>query len=199
MINGIVIIGQSCEVLVEKYYHNKHKRKDLFPLIQMIKIGKEIPPIYSFNSIVFYSVHVNNIYIIAISSVSSDSQFVSSLLDQIVKMLEKVIKPKLEIEELKSLYVVAYVILDQFVDDGFPFIDELNVINSSVSNSETLNICTTAPWRVNQLNVSQSIETTVHEKIYSHVNANGKLDNLFVYYHIRYFSLIYLMPHLNLH
>ena len=184
MLDAVISTDFEGEVLIERYFKTTISRKEIEPVLKFIKSQKQIPPFFSSFGTVYVLNVFNNLIIIGLTQNESNILMATSLINKITEMLNSILQPSLTVETLKVDYSIAYGIIDQFIDSGFPFLDELNLIQSSKTNvlGDKLNVDIRSPWRAvyHQPLKSQEIKLVVQEQIFSRINSQGKSELLLV-------------------
>jgi AP-3 complex subunit mu len=184
MLKGIVLTDENADVLIEKYFSPGVTHKELDPILKLIKSQKKVPPIISSFGTVFAFVTVRNVILIGITQDESSTIIACSLVEKIAEMLDLTLTTNLSVETLKIEYALAYEIIDQFIDEGLPLMDELDLIKSSRCKElgDSLNVDIRSPWKAihEPAPKTQELKATVKEEIFTRISGQGKSDILFV-------------------
>ncbi|EAY10803.1 Adaptor complexes medium subunit family protein [Trichomonas vaginalis G3] len=194
MLSGVIVTDEIGEILVERYYTKTLSRQDVDPICKLIRAQQKISPIISQFGLVFASYYIKKMYFIGIAYEGTSTIALSSLVIEFEKMLERSLKSELSVDTMKVDYPIAYVLLDQFIDAGYPFIDEFNLLCSSFNDTtkDTIGFEMQSPWRTSSpVKSAQYIEITVDEEIHSRINSEGKSENLVVAGKVNMFSRLY--------
>ena len=184
MLDAVIATDSAGEVLIERYFAPTISRKEIEPVLKFIQSQKQIPPFFSSFGTVYVLNAFNNVIMIGLTQNEENTLMATSLINKITEMLDSTLQPSLTTETLKVDYSIAYGIIDQFIDSGFPFLDELNLIQSSKTNvlGDKLNVDIRSPWRAafHQPLKQQDIKIIVKEHIFSRINSQGKSELLLV-------------------
>lgn len=201
MLKGIVITEETGDILVERYFNKDVSRQDVEYVCKIIRTQRRLPPMISQFGTVYLSHFYKKMYFIAITMPKASTVTAASILLEFERMLERSLKNELSVDTMKVDYSVAYILMDQFLDEGYPFIDEFNLICTSFNDTtkDTIGYDVHSPWRTpSPLKVSQYIEINVEEEIHSRINSEGKSEYLFVAGNVNMFSRLTDPPNINL-
>ncbi|KAH0788675.1 Adaptor complexes medium subunit family protein [Histomonas meleagridis] len=201
MIKSIFIISKNGEVLIEKHYQDKTKREELEPVCYSIKNSQNPPPIIESFGILYLIVKENNLFIVGACDADAPTLFTSVILSSIAPILQNTMKNGFTEASVKTEYPVVYQTLDQILNCGYPFLDEQNVLISTMKsqNSDKINVDNQHPWRTSQtVKGPGEIYVEATETIETRINSHGKSDLLMVRGSISIHSHLNGSPQVNL-
>lgn len=197
----ICICDLNGDILAEKHYDNVLNRKDLETIPNILKCHQILPPIVSSLGYLLIIHQKNDVLLISISENEVDSSFIASILVEIGNTLDNVIKKGILLETMKTDFALAYQILDQYLDSGFPFLDEPNVLLATRFHNlnKNIDIDPKYPWRSSFLPKNLNEFHIEHEEtIDTRINHNGKLEFLQIRGDIKCQSILKSTPTVNL-
>ena len=180
MIKSIFLVDRNGEIQIEKNYVGITPQKDIEPALNLIKNGAKIPPILeSFGSV--FLIHKENelFFVGVIEQNESTIAFASEYIVHIAKTISSLIRGGLTNETLKTGYPMIYKVLDQSIDEGFPFLDEASALVASFSGIIDSNISVDRryPWRGTcEIHGAPQFTINVIESIDLHVSETGKIE-----------------------
>ena len=184
MIKSIFIVDSKGDVLIEKNYIGHFEKQELEPVLTMIQASiknqKEVSPIFqSFGSIFLIHKECETYFIGITEGNESILTFAAEYIVNIAKLLTSVIKGGLTTENTKKEYPLIYKVLDQSIDEGYPFLDEPSALIASFSGilDSRISVDRRYPWRGTcEIHGSPEFLINVTEYIDLHVSSTGKED-----------------------
>lgn len=182
MIKSIFIVNKAGEVLVEKHCNSKISREELEPVIYSITNETASPPIIESFGKIYLIVRENGLFIIGACDSDSPTLFSSVILSSLPEILQNTMKNGFTEASVKSEYPVVYQTIDQFLNCGYPFLDEPNIMISSMQNgNEKIEVDQLHPWRTCQkIKGNGELLVEAKETIETSINSSGKSDLLMV-------------------
>lgn len=182
MIKSIFIINKSGEVLVEKQCHSKIGREELEPVIYSITNDASPPPIIESFGRIYLLVRDSGLFIIGACESDTPTLFSAAILSGLPEILRNTMKGGFSEAAVKEDYPVVYQTIDQFLNCGYPFLDEPNVMLATMRNgSDSIDVDPLHPWRTDQkIKGPGELKVEVGEVIETIINASGRADLLMV-------------------
>ncbi|OHS99288.1 Adaptor complexes medium subunit family protein [Tritrichomonas foetus] len=180
MIKCIYIINLHGEVLIEKYNHEKILRRELEPVCSEIKNCINPPQIIESLGNVFILTRNTDIYIVGVCDTSNTS-IASVIIKNISGILHNILKDGFNESSVKADYPLIYQILDMYLNNGVPFIEESSTILSTLDNNSQVKLISNAncPWRAEEDYKGQGeFYLDVVETLEVRINSKGKADLL---------------------
>ena len=179
MIKCIFLIDITGDILVERRYFEDISRLDLESIIFSIKKFEQPPPFLEFLNKYFIIHKEKDIFFVSIVEFEKEILFCSNILYQISKITSNSLLGGITQETIKSNFSLIYKILDQFIDYGYPFLDEPNILFSSFSGFNSLLFDYRYPWRsTNNIRGNFELLIDVIEYIDAKLFSNFELNNL---------------------
>lgn len=180
MLRSIFIANKNGEVIAEKNYIGIFDRHDLEPILKVIQLNNKIPPLFESFGTTFLIHNEGDIYFIAVCDGNeSILTFTSQFIVNTAKLISSLIKGGLTGETIKTEYPMLYKVLDQAVDEGYPFLDEPSCLIASFSGvlDTTMSVDRRFPWRgTTKTRGNPEFMISVVEYIDAHISCDGKIN-----------------------
>jgi len=172
MIKGVFLIDVTGDILV-KYTCSIIKKEEVDMAIYSIRSSSTVPPfLESFGSFILFQKE-DEIFVVCFCESGKYSLFSSQYLLNMISGIKIGINDSLTIESVKKNFPKIYEIIDQSLNNGFPFLDEPNVILGCLDSiNDTLPIDYRYPWRT-------SIPQKGPQELYAEVIETMDLKNYY--------------------
>ena len=132
-ISAIYFLDQKGKIIISRDYRgecgasitDKFQRKVLETEERMIK------PVFTEKDITYIWIRVNNIYMVSVAKGNPNVAMVLTFLFKIRDVFQSYFK-ELEDESLRDNFVITYELLDEMMDNGYPQITEVKVLQEFI-------------------------------------------------------------------
>eukprot|EP01090_Pellita_catalonica_P001687 TRINITY_DN11445_c0_g1_i1.p1 TRINITY_DN11445_c0_g1~~TRINITY_DN11445_c0_g1_i1.p1 ORF type:complete len:434 (-),score=48.20 TRINITY_DN11445_c0_g1_i1:31-1332(-) len=137
MINSIFIISASGEVVIEKHYRGLMTRSvcdKFWNEVNSVKDAKDVKPIIATSK--WYLIHIQHkgLFFLAVVQHETPPLLVLEFLQQVLTVFGQYMSDITE-DAIRDKFVIVYQLLDEMMDDGFPFTTYPNVLTEMINNS----------------------------------------------------------------
>ncbi|KAK2140150.1 hypothetical protein LSH36_1461g00046 [Paralvinella palmiformis] len=179
MIHSLFIINSSGDVFMEKHWKSVIHRSIcdyFFEAQSKASSPEDVPPIIMTPHHYLINIYRNQLYVVAVVTTEVPPLFVVEFLHRVMDTFEDYFGECSE-SNIKDNYVVVYELLDEMVDNGFPLVTEVNILNDLIRRPTVLNKLKSAiKGNKHQMVVvfsSQLVHLSFHKQLLDEMLDNG--------------------------
>lgn len=134
MISTIYILAKNGDVIVEKHMREKLARSVLHEYwVNSTRAGAALPAATVFNRFAFFSLAVNDVYLLAASPSDTSPIWGIEILNMIARILRDYLPDGITHSRLLENFSIVYQLMEEIIDYGFPLTTETHELQELVA------------------------------------------------------------------
>lgn len=133
MLKGVILFNTRGDILVDKSGGSGVTKADIEILRGSIIPFKRFAPIFESFGNIYLTHQRNDVYIVGVCKDYHETAFVADMLVTLTQFIEETIKVPLSEAKIKTDFAMIYMIIDQFLIDGYPIASDINSLTQFVN------------------------------------------------------------------
>ncbi|UMM38823.1 hypothetical protein L5515_016140 [Caenorhabditis briggsae] len=152
MLNSLFFVNTSGDVLLEKHWKSVIHRSIcdyFFDIQKKSNHSEDVPPIISTPHHYLINVYQNNLYLVAVITIETPPLMVIEFLHRVIQTFSQYFD-EFSDSTIKENCVMVFELLDEMLDNGFPLVTEMNILQDLIKPPNFLrNIANQVTGRTN--------------------------------------------------
>ncbi|EAX92443.1 hypothetical protein TVAG_327520 [Trichomonas vaginalis G3] len=136
MLKGVILFNTRGDILVDKSGGSGVTKADIEILRGSIIPVKRFSPIFESFGNIYLTHQVNDVYVVGVCNEQAETVFVADLLITLCNYIEDQIKVPLSEAKIKTDFAIIYMIIDQFLIDGYPLASDIHSLTQFISSGQ---------------------------------------------------------------